>query len=350
MIDTIKIFSMIDKKTFDIIFNNSIIKTAYNSCDGTVYYQIVNGKLEGSYSSSLSVRVGSGVKYGFVNMYYLEIEGSYHKILRGYNSHNGFYNFVDICRILIDMVSKNYNIVLPSLHHWFLQRVDIAICFDLIKNKNVCDYINSLSLCSYPRRNLKFYQDESIYLTGTSTTLKIYNKLLEFKKHDIKKFNCNTFCLSNYLNCIDGFIRFECEIKKKKLFNFYNKKFLRVVCVDYKDLKSIWSDEFMKLLNMFESDLTKVKSKKDVLNRLMLIYPNNKNIDVPSSKAFRLYNFYCSVMVDGIRNIKSRTSKSVYYRNIQELKDANIDFSQNMDLDFNQLVFQFNPFEFEEVS
>ena len=43
-------------------------------------------------------------------------------------------------------------------------------------------------MCSYPRRNIKVYQDESIYLTGATTTLKIYNKMLEFKKHDIKKF------------------------------------------------------------------------------------------------------------------------------------------------------------------
>ena len=172
MIDTVKIFTMIDEHIYNTIFNNSIIKTAYNTFDGTIYYKIVNDKLEGSYSSSLSVRVGSGVKYHFINKYYIEIEGSYHKIKRGYNSHNGFYNLVDVCRILIDMVSKNYDIILPDLKHWFLQRVDIAMCFDLEKNNNVCDYINSLSLCNYPRRNLKFYTDESIYLTRFYNNIK----------------------------------------------------------------------------------------------------------------------------------------------------------------------------------
>lgn len=88
MIDTIKIYTMINKDIYNKIYNNSIIKTSYNKKDGDIYYEIVNDKLEGSYSSSLSVRVGSGVKYKFVNNYYIEIEGSYHKIMRGYNSHD----------------------------------------------------------------------------------------------------------------------------------------------------------------------------------------------------------------------------------------------------------------------
>lgn len=74
MIDTIKIVSMIDKNTYDKISNNSIIKTSYKKSTKEIFYEIVNDHLEGSYSSSLSVRVGQGAKYKFVNMYYIEIE------------------------------------------------------------------------------------------------------------------------------------------------------------------------------------------------------------------------------------------------------------------------------------
>ena len=349
MIDTIKIFSMIDKTTYKIISNNSIIKTSYNSSTGEIFYKIVNDKLEGSYSTSLSVRVGEGTKYNFKDKYYIEIEGSYHKIKRGYNSHNGYYNLIDMSMRLIELVNNSYNIELPNIKHWFLQRVDIAICYDLEENKNVRSYINSLSLCNYPRRNLKFYQDESIYLTGTTTTLKIYNKLLEFKKHDLKRLLNKEFCLENYLINIDGLIRFECEIKKKKLINYYNKKYIRILNTRYEDFKNIWSEEFMKLLKIFDSDLMKVNSKKEVERRLKTIYPNKDSNNCMSKKASTLYNFYLSIMVDGLRNVKSRTTKSTYYRNIRELKSANIDFSQNMDLDFNEIVFKFNPFEWEEV-
>lgn len=74
MIDTIKIFSMIDKNIHDKISNNSIIKTSYSNGTGEIFYKIINDKLEGSYSSSLSVRVGEGAKYNFKDKYYIEIE------------------------------------------------------------------------------------------------------------------------------------------------------------------------------------------------------------------------------------------------------------------------------------
>ena len=35
--------------------------------------------------------------------------------------------------------------------------------------------------------------NESLYLTGTTTTLKIYNKLLEFRKHDLRKLSKTDF-------------------------------------------------------------------------------------------------------------------------------------------------------------
>lgn len=342
MIDTIKIYTMINKKTYDKIYNNSILKTSYNKKDGEIFYEIVNDKLEGSYSHSLSIRVGSGVKYKFVNMYYIEIEGSFHKIMLGYNSHNGFYNLTEIVKYLIGSVQYVYDITLPDLKHWFLQRIDIAICFNLSTNSKVRKYINNLALCDYPRRNIKHYQDESIYCSGTTTTLKIYNKMLEFKKHDARSLFNSNFNIDNYLKEIDGFIRFECEIKKKKLEGIYDKKYIRIRNVNYKDLRNVWSDEFMKLLKFFESDLTIVKNKEDIKNRLFTCYSQ--------AKANNLYSFYSSIMLDGIREVKKFTSKSTFYRNVKALKDVNIDLSQRYKLTLKDETIDFNPFEWEEVS
>lgn len=158
MIDTVKIYSMINKKTYDIIKNSSIIKTSYNNSTGEIYYNIVNDHLQGSYDSSLSVRVDTGSKYGFANYYFIEIEGSYHKIVRGYNSHNGYYNLLEVTKGLISFTENAYNIKLPDLKHWFLQRVDIAICFDLENQANVLKYLSNLHSCDYPRRHLKNYR------------------------------------------------------------------------------------------------------------------------------------------------------------------------------------------------
>lgn len=344
MIDTVKIYTMINKTIYEKIKNNSIVKTSYHSATGQVFYSIINDHLQGSYDSSLSIRVDSGSKYGFVNNFFIEIEGSYHKIILGYNSHNGYYNLYKICQELINITENAYNIKLPTIQHWFLQRVDIAICFNLENQSNVINYLNNLHSCDYPRRNLRNYGDyggTGIYFSGTSTTLKIYNKYEEFKKHDIKKFRGTNFNLINYLNEIKGFIRFEIEIKKKKLVSLYNNKYIRIRNINYNELKKVWCDEFMKLLKLYDNDLKKVRSREEVQKRLYTLYGN--------IKGRRLYNFYLSVIIDGLDLVKNRTSKNVYYKNIRELKIASIDFSQKINIDFEENFIDFNPFIWKEV-
>lgn len=342
MIDTIKIYTEIDKKIYDEIKSKSIVKSSVNNNTKTVLYEITNDHLEGSFDSRLSVRVDCGSKYSFTNKgYYIEIEGSYHKIILGYNSHNGYDDLQFIADNLIRIVEMDFNIELPILENWYLQRCDIAICFDLEKQENVKSYINSLSRCSYPRRNAKFFYDESLYLSGTTTTLKIYNKLLEFKKHDLKKFINTNFDLINYLKQINGYIRFECEIKKKMLKKLCNnEKNIKVNMINYDILKNVWSEEFMKVLQFIKSDLEIVRGREAVYKRLNEIYKN--------ARANQLYYFYCSIQLNGLKDIKNRTSSSTYYRNISDLKKAKIDFSQSYKIEENK-IFYFNPFEYKEV-
>lgn len=342
MIDTIKIYTEIDKEIHDIIKSKAIVKSSVNNNTNSVLYEITNDHLEGSFDSRLSVRVDCGSKYSFAEKgYYIEIEGSYHKVILGYNSHNGYYDLQFIVENLIRIVELDYNLSLPDLEYWYLQRCDIAICFDLENQKNVKSYINSLSRCSYPRRNAKFFYDESLYLSGTTTTLKIYNKLLEFKKHDLKKFINTSFDLVGYLKNIQGYIRFECEVKKKMLKKIYNdKKHIKVIDITYEDLKKVWCEEFMKVLQFIKSDLEIVRGRQAVYKRLNEIYK--------PCRANQLYYFYCSIQLNGLKDIKNNTSSSTYYRNINDLKKAKIDFSQSYKIEENK-IFYFNPFEYKEV-
>lgn len=341
MIDTIKIYTEISEDLHDKIKSMSIIKSSIDNFTKSIQYEVINDHLEGSYDSRLSVRVGCGSKYKFSNLgYFIEIEGSYHKIVRGYNSHNGFYDLKYICCSLINMVELTYNIKLPDINNWYVQRVDIAICYDLQCQENVKSYINSLSRCNYPRRNAKFFYDESLYLSGTTTTLKIYNKMLEFKKHDIKKFLDSNFDLVNYINTINGFIRFECEIKKKMLQKIKNDKHIKIIDINYNNLKDIWSEEFMKVLQFIKNDLEIVRGREDVFNRLNNLYK--------PAKANLLFNFYCSIQLNGLKDVKLKTNSATYYRNIKLLKEAKIDFSQSYKIEETEM-FYFNPFEWEEV-
>lgn len=121
----------------------------------------------------------------------------------------------------------------------------------------------------------------------------------------------------------------------------YNNKFVRVRNINYEELKKIWSDEFMKLLKLFDTDMNIISDKKQIENRLYTLYKQQK--------ASILYNFYTSIMVDGLREVKKRTKKSTYYRNIKELKQANIDFSQTYKIDLKKDIVEFNPFQYKEV-
>ena len=343
MIDTIKIYAEIDVNTYNKIKSMSIVKSSIDNMTQQKQYEIINDHLEGSFDSRLSVKVDCGAKYQLSNLgYCIEIEGSYHKIIRGFNSHNGFYDLEFISKSLIQFVELSYNIELPEYKNWFIHRVDIAVCYDLKTQGNVINYINSLSRCNYPRRKIKFFNDESLYLSGTTTTLKIYNKLLEFKKHDIKKFNNTNFNLLEYLEKIKGFVRFECEIKKKTLLKITNStKHINIMNVNYEILKSVWSEEFMKLLQFIKKDLDVVRKREDVLKRLNDVYK--------PAKAHLLFNFYCAIQLNGVTDIKKEYSSTTYYRYTKELKQAKIDFSQSYKIEECD-IYYFNPFEAEEVA
>lgn len=341
MIDTIKMVTMIPFNLYNIIQNFSNVKTSFNNETGQIHYKIVNDNIEGTYSSNLSIRIGEGGKYNFAHMYYLEIEGSYHKIKKGYNSHNGYYNLQFVCYELIKIVENNYKIKLPALRHWFLQRIDIAICYDLKNQANVTSYINNLSSCNYPRRNIKHYEGETVYLTGSTTTIKIYNKLKEFNKHDKKKFKDTNFDISSYLNQIQGFVRFECEIKKPKLKKLYNSNYVRINRIYYKDLKEVWKKEFQKFFKLIENDFSIIRDKEEVRKRLSNLYR--------PIRAKNLFNFYLLILVEGIQEIKRRTNKSTYYKNISDLRKANIDITQKFDVNMLDNRVEFNPFDSKEI-
>ena len=105
MIDTVKIYCEIDKDIYYSIKSKSIVKSALDYNTGELLYDITNDSLEGSFSSSLSIRVDCGAKYHFCKLgYCIEIEGSYHKIVKGFNSHEGYYDLQFIIEKIVSFV------------------------------------------------------------------------------------------------------------------------------------------------------------------------------------------------------------------------------------------------------
>lgn len=354
MIDTIKIYTQIDKELYHKISYLQNTSQKFNESTGEIFYKISSDDLKGSFDSNVHVGVGVGSKYGFVDSYYCEIECSPHKVFKGQNAYDGFYDLTHIAIKVILLVEEKYNVELPPLDYWYCSRVDITKNFDLKNQKNVNQYIDSLKLLSFPRRESKkgIYKN-GLYFPGTYTTVKIYNKLDDFEVHDRKrllKFP-DSFNVFQHELRIQGFIRFEVEVKSKKLKSIFGKNKVLVTDISYDILENVWSEEFMKLLkfeDIKDKNINKrVRTKDDVLSRLKTIYPDNLK------KVNLLYSFFILILNDGYEKIKTTTSKTTFYRNVKLLKEAGIDFNQ---CDFSDIaipttdnLIDFDPFCYEEV-
>lgn len=333
MIDTVKLFTIVNRNIYDIMSAKMILKQAIDkSKDNTIIYEFSSGQVP-SYNTSIVVSFADPGKYFLPPSYddkmVLSLECSLHKVLKMQNAYAGFYDFEYVAKKIISMTSEFFRVDLPEFEKWFVSKVDIAVCKDLGSNENVIKYINSLSRLSYPRRKLRFFADECLYVSGTTTTLKIYNKLLEFMKHDMKKAYNAGLDVFKHKEVIKGFIRFECSIKKKKLDSVYGKNLFSsdlpyVSCssVKYEDLYKVWSDEFMRLLKIVDSSFTKVWKKEEVKERLFETYG--------SKKGMMLYTFYTALLIDGYDSVKKATSSSRFYAKISDLKKAGIDFSRGI--------------------
>ena len=336
MIDTVKIYCQIDKFIFDKVeLATEIVKQGINKSTNQIFYEIVNDHLCGSYDTRFSVRVCTGDKYGFAG-YCIEIEGSPHKIIRGQNAFNGFYNLSKICDFLIGLAEYSYDVILPDLQFWHLQRVDIAKCFDLGENKNVVEYVDNFRFLHFPRRQPDNYGISGVEFCGTTTTLKIYNKWLDFIEHDKKRFkDFNIKCLNDknynllfdiddYYNKIKGFVRFEVEVKSKyikKLVDKYDMNDNFVINFDYGMLEGVFDLEFSKIFKFVKSDFSKVCEKNEVRNRLREIYKPRL--------AGLLYNMYMQLITDGFETTKDFYVKSSFYRNLKYLSEAGVDYTQS---------------------
>lgn len=356
MIDTIKICTPIDKSL--VTFISSIGDKFVRETKGQLVYEKNFCDIP-SYSTSLHLSVDD-VHY---NLPVLVVEGSPHKIFKMQNAYDGFYDLQEILSLIVNFISKNTSLVLPNdTEKWYLLKVDITRSFNLGSNENVSNYINSLSFLNYPRRKIAFYEGESIYVSGTTNTLKIYNKSAEFRKNDMFKVNkFGTFDVEEHLKKIDGLVRLECSIKQKTLKKICKKnvnlnllkvnkqdKFIKSEClglpklssIDYSILVDYWQTEFEKLLKLssISPDSIVYNRNNDVRNIIVNAYGGGK-------MGNSLYGLFLQIKSDGISKAMKNFSKSTFYRNLSKLKALNIDLSSKIDKNASN----FNLFSFPEV-
>lgn len=358
LIDTIKILTPISR---DIAKTISLLGSCLTKTQNDVIVFQMSTMNIPSYSTNLHISIDET----HYSQPFLVVEGSPHKIFKFQNAYDGFYNLKDILYLVVDFINKNTNLELPyDSNIWFVSKVDITKCYDLGSNEKVCNYINSLSFCSYPRRKNMFFEGESIYFAGTTNTLKIYNKLLECKKNDFTKLKkLDFFDLESHLQKISGYIRFECSIKSKTLRKMFYKKnsnennsvrkesdlcikvvqpvdLPRVSDINYSRLEEYWQAEFFKLLKVsVSSEQVKLfNNNQSVFDRLCEVHTYEMRN--------RLYSFYLALKSEGYNSLRKKYNRRTFYRYIKSLKEANINISSKY---AGTNTADFNVFDFPEV-
>jgi len=241
MIDTIIFDVNLPQNEIDLVkfFLDTNIK--FSNSDGIPKYEFVSGSLEGSYDYRIGFTVKDQKKESIVNMTtgkkvsknvkckeYLRVEFSVSKFAIGHNLTNS--TLIQDCIRLSMFRTWFYSttgILLPHFSQWALNRLDISYNYNAGSQNNAEIILSAYKKLTYPRRTITPYKT-SVYFCGNTTLFKLYLKNPEFKEHDFKRIRnfINETCysrrsemLESLLSLSEGLIRFEIEVKKRKLFD-----------------------------------------------------------------------------------------------------------------------------------
>ncbi len=316
LIDTIRIESPV--LSYDLIKEiekNMIVRMALDMSTGEQLYKFTSTTLEGSYDHRISLKINDNK---------LIIEGSVHKNLLGQNAIGMVEDFSVCASWFVRVVSEFLDVVLPSWGDWIPRRIDFAKCFDLESSSNIKKYLRGLTTLSFPRRKILKYGDTGVYVSGSTTTLKLYDKGEEFRKHDLKRFK--KFYDENgilfFLQVVDRLLRVEVEIKYRKIKGYYGNN---VKCKDIEVtfLRLVYQDEVKKLIKEDNHTMKLARTTNSVKDRLDKFY--SKRL------ASILFGTWYMLSTLGETQTKEILELRTYYRHLKQLKDAGISWN-NTDL------------------
>lgn len=291
---------------------------------GEIVYQLTNGSLRGSWDHAISVQVRD---YEFVytgktpkkvsTPPFVIVEASAHKAYLGHNVFGGPKDFQAACKHLIDIVSDAIEAPLPAPDTWQVERIDWAECY-VLEPEAIKQFISSMSNCTFPRRKINRYEDESIYITGSTTTLKLYHKGPEFRRHDkkrLQKIPGIAHEIQRLQNEADKRLRVEVEFKSKKIVELFGKA-ATVAQIDVQKIVELHEREIKRLIKEGELEMKTVRTNYEVRERLRNIYSDQL--------ASRLFQHWLEFATVGERDAKSHLKKSTFYRVRAQFKKAGV--------------------------
>jgi len=347
MYDTVVIKSPeIDQETVQKIMTFCRLYEGVDIFTGELLYRFTSGDLEGSYDYRIRIKVDntewikedSPVPKRVETYWHVVVECSLHKLLMNHNCYGGPCDIKKSIAYLVRFLEDVMYVKLPHYEEWEVKRIDVAKIYHF-KDKEICKKIvSNLRNSYYTRRKPRIY-DTSVMFSGSTTSVKLYWKGPEFQKHDykrIKKYILREVDLSwNKDNCdllqhklamlqkqIDQvlekayrIIRYECEIKPRKLKEAFETDKVLVKMLEDEILHNIADIELYKIMR--EDDNMSIVRRSDlVLERLHQLYG--------TSQANALYSTWTKLVQFGEGQTKETLSRATFYRHKKLLVEAGV--------------------------
>lgn len=345
-IDTVKLKSpTLGEKMIQRIERKCMRWQQVDCTSGEVLYEITKGALLGSWDSRISLRPMREDfilnKNGKPELHacppYIILECSVAKVFNGHNIYGNPVDFQATCQALIDRMAEILEVPLPKAERWIVRRVDWAESYAL-PFAAIQEYFEGIYTIQFPRRKASKYGDHAVYFPGSTTTVKIYHKGLEFAKHDsyrMKRFfmlwhsqqfpgkggDCERWVrrkVAALQRLANNRMRVEVEIHADKLdADFGHKPRVDEVTDEY--LKGLHDREIRRLLKEGKSGMDTVRLSKLVSERLSALYGD--------TLGNLLYGFWLLLSTHGEPECKKKYPPRTFYRNRKYLVDAAVSWN-----------------------
>lgn len=368
-LDTVRLRSpAITHRVFDHVEQMGERVQRVKVCDpDDLLWSVTRTDLRGSFDSRIMVKP---LKTEFVNdakgrlteqpcAPYLMVECSIPKAFTGQNVYGCFEDFQGACRQLINLLTRLLGVALPDSDLWRVERVDWAENFALSYDA-IGEFFQGIHSVSFPRRKVHKHGRESIFIPGSTTTVKLYHKGPEFGVHDhfrLKRAYRNLFTemrahkddpswparraervVQALQRLANSRLRVEVEVKGDKLSDHFGvKPMVRDVPLSF--FHEVWDKELRKLMREGERDTRTVRESLAVKTRLHAHYAG--------PLAVRLYAFWVDMAKNGEDEARSTLSRPTFYRYRKQLQDAGVSWLtsdvSNVERDGRHLPLDFSP-------
>lgn len=312
---------------------------------GEILYEITKGELLGSWDSRISIRPMREDhilnKNGRPELHacepYIILECSAGKVFNGQNIYGNVVNFHGTCQALIDKIAGLLEVTFPKAKRWVVRRVDWAENYSL-PFVAIQEFFEGIYTIQFPRRKAHKYGDHAVYFPGSTTTVKIYHKGLEFAKHDSHRMKyfftqyrsykfpgaatANTQWVRKKIEAhqrlANNRMRVEVEIHADKLdADFGHKPHVDEVTDEY--LTRLHDREVKRLMREGKSGMDTVRLSKAVSERLNTFYGE--------TLGNRLHGFWCQLATNGEADCRKKYKPRTFYHNRKQLTDASVSWN-----------------------